>query len=32
MDWKTIIGIVVLVILLGAIAFLQVRNKRKNGR
>ena len=32
MDWKTIIGIVVLAILLGAIVFLQIRNRRKNGR
>ena len=31
MSVKTIIAIVVLVLLLGAIVFLQVRNKKKNG-
>ena len=32
MDIKTIIGIVVLVVLLGLLAFLRIRNQRKKGR
>ena len=32
METKTIIGIAVLLVLLSAIVFLQVRSRRKNGR
>ena len=32
MDWKTAIAVIVLAALLGAIVFLQIRNRRKNGR
>ncbi len=32
METKTIVGIAVLLVLLGMIVFLQIRNRRKNGR
>ena len=32
METKTIIGIALLLVLLGALVFLQIRNRRKNGR
>ena len=31
METKTIIGIALLLVLLGALVFLQIRNRRKNG-
>ena len=32
METKTIVGIAVLLVLLGMIVFLQIRNRRRNGR